>query len=67
MVQIVGKDGQPEPRRVRIGINNGASAQVLEGLQESDRVVVGEGGGAPSQNSRNSAARMGAPMMGPRR
>lgn len=66
-VQIVGKEGVPEPRRVRIGINNGANAQVLEGLEEGDRVVVGEGGGPSAGGNRSNQMRMGAPMMGPRR
>ncbi|MCW4453283.1 efflux RND transporter periplasmic adaptor subunit [Flavobacterium sp. MXW15] len=69
MVRVVGKDGQPEPRRIRTGLNNGSSVEVLEGLAESDRVVVGEVTAA----ERAAAAARGnrspmAPMMGgPRR
>jgi macrolide-specific efflux system membrane fusion protein len=42
VVQVVNEQGRPEPRPIRIGINNNVSAQVLEGLQVGERVVVGE-------------------------
>lgn len=42
LVQVVGKDGKPTPRRVTIGLNNNASAQVLSGLAVGEKVVVGE-------------------------
>lgn len=35
--------GQPQARRVRIGINNHIQAQVLDGLGEGDLVLVGDG------------------------
>ncbi|OJU14245.1 MAG: hypothetical protein BGN86_11005 [Caulobacterales bacterium 68-7] len=38
---MVGKD-QIEPRRVKIGINNNVTAQVLSGLSEGDKVVTGD-------------------------
>jgi macrolide-specific efflux system membrane fusion protein len=46
-VQVVGKDKQPVPRKVTIGINNNATAQVLSGLQPGENVVVGEGSATP--------------------
>lgn len=67
MVQVVGAEGLPQPRKVRIGINTGASAQVLEGLNEGEKVVVGEGGPSVSSSSTNRPRTMGTPMMGPRR
>jgi membrane fusion protein, macrolide-specific efflux system len=48
IVQVVGKDRKPVPRRVKIGINNNATAQVLSGLQPGENVVVGEGSTAPT-------------------
>lgn len=66
MVRVLGKNGQPEPRRIRIDLNNGSNVEVLEGLAEGDKVVVGEVTAAESAarggNNRN-------PMMmgGPRR
>jgi len=67
-VRVVGPDGQPVARQVKVGIDNGASAQVLSGLAEGDQVVVGEGGattaGPTSGRSSGPMMRMGA---GPRR
>ncbi len=50
VVQVVDKDGRPQPRTVKIGINNNVAAQVLSGLQAGERVVVGEAeaGAAPA-------------------
>lgn len=41
---LVGEQGRPraEPRQVRLGINNNVYAQVLEGLEVGERVIVGE-------------------------
>jgi macrolide-specific efflux system membrane fusion protein len=72
MVRVADKDGVPTPRKVRIGINNGATAEVLAGLQEGEKVVVGEGGaaaaGSGGGNRGGAQMRMGGPGMGgPRR
>jgi macrolide-specific efflux system membrane fusion protein len=47
-VQVVGKDRRPVARKVTIGINNNATAQVLSGLQAGENVVVGEGSATPA-------------------
>lgn len=47
-VQVVGADRRPAPRKVTIGINNNATAQVLSGLQAGESVVVGEGSATPA-------------------
>jgi macrolide-specific efflux system membrane fusion protein len=47
-VQVVGPDRRPVPRKVTIGINNNATAQVLSGLQAGESVVVGEGSATPT-------------------
>ena len=68
-VQVLDADGKPVPRRIRVGINTGSSAQVLEGLQEGERVVIGEGSaaGAASGNRPGGGRMRGGPaMMGPR-
>ena len=69
MVRVVGKDGQPEPRRIKVGLNNGSNVQVLEGLSETDKVVVGEVTAAERAARANSNNRgpMGPMMGGPRR
>lgn len=41
-VRVLGADGRVSPRQVRIGLNNRVSAEVLEGLDEGERVVLGE-------------------------
>ena len=37
MVRVLDDKGQPQPRKVKVGINNGASAEILSGLQEGER------------------------------
>lgn len=68
IVRVVGKDGQPEPRKIKVGLNNGSNAEVLEGLDEGEQVVVGEVSAADRANMRNNS-NMRNPMMmgGPRR
>lgn len=71
-VRVADADGMPSPRTVRIGINNGANAEVLSGLKEGEKVVVGEGGAAGAgtgAGGRGGAqVRIGGPGMGgPRR
>jgi membrane fusion protein, macrolide-specific efflux system len=40
MVLVMGADGRPRPRRVTIGINTDASAQVLSGLKSGEKLVL---------------------------
>jgi len=68
---VADADGMPAPRKVKIGINNGANAEVLSGLAEGDKVIVGEGGGLQGTGGGNrggSTVRIGGSGMGgPRR
>lgn len=41
-VRVLDAQGQAQPRSVRIGIDNKVRAEVLEGLQEGERVVLGD-------------------------
>jgi membrane fusion protein, macrolide-specific efflux system len=41
-IKVMNGTGVPEPRRISVGINNNATAQVLSGLKVGDKVVVGE-------------------------
>lgn len=59
-VQVVDAQGRPQPRNVRIGINNNVKAQVLEGLTAGEQVVVGEAIAA-SPPTRPGAAAGGQP------
>lgn len=53
LVRVINSKGQPEARKVRIGINNTVSAEVLGGLHEGEEVIVSEGGaGAAAGNQR---------------
>ncbi len=71
VVRVADKDGMPQPRKVKIGINTGSSAEVTSGLEEGEKVVVGEGSATPAAGSGNRGGaqmRMGGPGMGgPRR
>ncbi|HEY0201995.1 MAG TPA: efflux RND transporter periplasmic adaptor subunit [Burkholderiaceae bacterium] len=58
-VRVVGLDGMAQPRKVKVGMNNSVSAQVLEGLAEGDKVVLGEASSAGGSGQQ----RMGPPPM----
>ena len=74
MVRVLDDEGQPQPRKVTVGINNGASAEILSGLKEGERVVVGEAGAAGASagasagggNRGGMQMRVGGPGMGRR-
>jgi len=53
-VQVVKPDGTAEPRAVVIGVSNRVTAQVISGLSEGEKVVVG------SASSASSASQSGA-------
>lgn len=42
------RNGHPEPRTVRIGINNNVQAQVLDGLRAGEQVIVGDSSQLPA-------------------
>lgn len=70
VVRVADADGMPQPRKVTIGINTGSSAEVTSGLQEGEKVVVGEASTPPAAGGGNRGGaqmRMGGPGMGPRR
>ena len=56
-VRVVGADGQAQPRSIKIGLNNNVSAQVLEGLNQGDKVVIGDAATAPSKTGAPSGMR----------
>lgn len=54
-VRVLDAEGKAAPRKVKVGINNNVRAQILEGLQAGDKVVVSEapaGGAQPAQMRR---------------
>jgi HlyD family secretion protein len=69
-VWVLGADGKPQPRRIRVGLTDGASTEVVEGdLKEGDVVITGQNitAASKSQNSNAQSAPPGfggAPRMG---
>ena len=47
-VQVMGADGKPQPREVKLGINDGVNTEVTEGLTAGEQVVVSSGSGEGS-------------------
>lgn len=41
-VRVLTDDGRVQARQVRVGLNNQVKAQVLDGLRQGERVVVGQ-------------------------
>lgn len=58
-VRVPGADGQVARRKVRIGLNDKVTAQVLDGLAEGDLVVTGQGTAGQSPGSGGGARRFG--------
>lgn len=50
-VQVLAADGSVVDKAVKVGINNNISAQILEGLEEGDQVVLGQSGNAAAVNT----------------
>ncbi len=68
-VWVLGQDGQPQSRRIKVGLSDGASTEVLEGeLKEGDVVITGQNTAPASgtqSNTQNSAPGFGgAPRTG---
>ena len=57
-VRVVGADGKPEKRTVKVGINNNVNAQILEGLAEGEKVVLSEAPPPGSQPPPRQAPRI---------
>ena len=41
-VRVLSSDGELEARQVRVGVNNRDIAEILEGLNEGEQVILGE-------------------------
>ena len=54
LVFVLGPDGKPEPRRVRVGLSDGQFVEVAEGLEPGATVIVG------AQSAAGAAPRPGA-------
>ena len=56
----------PESRSIRTGISNNVYVQVLEGLHEGDRVIVGDSASAAASTEKKAAQHPGSPPGGKR-
>jgi hypothetical protein len=55
---VLGADGKPQPRRIKIGLSDGASTEVVEGeLKEGEVVITGQtiSGASSSSSSQNNS------------
>jgi HlyD family secretion protein len=71
-IWVMGADGKPEPRRIKVGLSDGSSTEVVEGdLKEGDVVITGQNVTAAASSSRTQGGNQstapgfgGAPRVG---
>ena len=62
MVWVLGADGKPQSRRIKIGLTDGVSTEVIEGnLQEGELAITSE---TLSASSRTTTTTQTAPGFG---
>jgi HlyD family secretion protein len=68
IVWVLGQDGTPQPRRIKVGLSDGASTEVVEGnLNEGDMVITGQtvsGSGSASTQQNRPPGFGNAPRVG---
>jgi HlyD family secretion protein len=67
LVWVLGADGKPQSRRIKVGLTDGASTEVVEGnLQEGEMVVTGQtlSSATTTQTNQTAAPLGGAPRTG---
>jgi HlyD family secretion protein len=66
VVWVMGADGKPQSRRIKIGLTDGAATEVVEGnLQEGEMVIIGQTLTSATKTQANAAAPLGgAPRTG---
>ena len=60
-VEVVDAKDKVERRKVKVGINNGSSVQILSGIQEGEKVVLSSGAAKPSQSGPGGGGRRRGP------
>ena len=55
-VRVPDADGKLQPRQVKIGLNNNVNAQVLSGLKQDEKVVIGQAA-APGEDESGGGGR----------
>jgi HlyD family secretion protein len=64
-VWVLGADGKPEPRRIKVGLSDGSATEVVEGdLREGDVVVTGQNVTAASSSRTQNGGQSTAPGFG---
>ena len=56
VVWVLGQDGKPERKRIKVGLSDGASTEIVEGeLKEGDMVITGQtiSGTSSAQNNQS--------------
>lgn len=61
-VEVLGKDGKPERRLVKVGISANTKVQIIEGIQAGERVIIGQALSADEEAAQNTGRRRGPPM-----
>src|SRR5438046_1767839 len=67
LVWVLGQDGKPQSRRIKVGLTDGAATEVVEGnLQEGEMVIVGQtlSSASKTQSNQPAAPLGGAPRTG---
>jgi len=67
LVWVLGQDGKPQSRRIKVGLTDGVTTEVVEGdLQEGDMVITGQtlAGASKPQSSQSSAPGFGTAPRG---
>ncbi|RCK42043.1 efflux RND transporter periplasmic adaptor subunit [Thalassospira profundimaris] len=45
-LDVINKDGHPEPRTVSVGLNTNVNAEIIDGVTVEDEIVIGKASGA---------------------
>ena len=60
IVWVMGQDGKPQSRRVKVGLTDGVSTEVVEGIvQEGEMVVTGQTLSSSSKSNTNQSSAPG--------
>jgi HlyD family secretion protein len=61
LVWVVGADGKPQSRRIKVGLTDGSATEVVEGnLQEGEMVITGQTLSSSTTQTNQTAAPLGA-------
>jgi HlyD family secretion protein len=64
-VWVMGADGKPEPRRIKVGLSDGSATEVVEGdLREGDVIVTGQNVTSSASSGAQGGGQSSAPGFG---